>query len=207
MPFKLPDFANSYCHAVMACGGIKSKSQNVLRILRSEPDAILSRYQVNHDPAWLLVMLGGGKDGFHFHVEAMTEFLAKERELNKQNRPIEDVQELLRPTIGRRIEVTVSGIFLMPIDKVPEGSLIQPRFFTKRKGKFRVKTTGMDFEIEGTIIPYLSWMLIEESTVRVDLVTRLTGKIDEDYLDRFFQFLESAFRAYVFGEEPNERGR
>jgi hypothetical protein len=139
-------------------------------------------------------------------MEVMSDLMAQKRGLNRQNRSLEEVQELLCPMIGRRIEVTVSGVFLVPIDEIPEESLIRPVFFSKKQGKFKLKTTGMDFEIDGTSVPYLSWMIVEETVVRVDLMTRLRGKIDEDYLDRFFRLLDSAFRTYVFGETPNEPG-
>jgi hypothetical protein len=198
MAFKFPDFTGTYCHAVAACGSVKSKDKRVLSILKSQIGAVRARYKVGRHHGWLLVMLGGGKDGHHFHMEAMTDFLAKKRGLADENCGVEEVQELLSPMIGRTIHVTVSGMFLVPVADLPEMSLVGPLPTPGEESP--IKTTGSTLEIRESLIPYMSWMLIKDDQARVDLTGHLIGKIDEDYLNDFFVLLRAAFRAYAFGE-------
>jgi hypothetical protein len=202
MAFKLPEFDNPYCRAVTACGRIKSKDKKVLGILRGPLTRLMSGYKTGTEHAWLLTIFGGGEDNQHFHMEVMSRDWAKTEELLPENRPIGEVQELLRPMNGRRIDATVSGVFFVPVAELPEDSPVRP--FTQTKGNIAVKMNGMILEYTGSPVPRLVWTLMKDDLVRIDLETRVVGKIDEDYLDWCFGLLNTAFYAYVFGELPEE---
>jgi hypothetical protein len=197
MEFKLPDFTDTYCHAVAACGSIKSKSQKVLEALQGGPKTVCARYKTSHDHPRILVILGGREDKRHFHMEVMSEFLAKKREFHPRERPIEEVQELIRPMISRQITVLVSGLFVLPIDRLPRDSIVQVT--SKKEGKHTFKTTRVEFEVVQGDVARISWRLAEEGMVRVDLTTFMVGKIEEVYLVEFFRTLNSAFSRYVLG--------
>jgi hypothetical protein len=202
MAFKLPEFDNPYCRAVTACGRVKSKDKKVLGVLRGPFTKLMSGYKTGSEHAWLLTIFGGGEDKQHFHMEVMSDEWAKTEEPVRENRPIDEVQELLRPMNGRKIDATVSGAFLVPVAKLPEDSPVRP--FTRTKGNITVKTKGMILEYAGSPVPRLVWTLMSDGVVRIDLEARVVGKIDEDYLDWCFDLLNTAFYAYVFGELPEE---
>lgn len=149
--------------------------------------------------------MGGGEDKKHFHLEAITDYLAKKRKYNEANISIIELQKIISPMIGRKIAVMTSGLFLLPVKELPKNSIIRPVFFKKKRGDFQIKATGMEFEMDGTAVPNLTWRVIENGkTLRIELLTSLDGEIDEDYLTTLASLTDSAFRAYVLGKSPDD---
>lgn len=205
MPFKLPEFTSDYLHAIVACGSVQTKSKKVLDMLRSEDRTLYSAYDAgNGDRNWLVVILGGGEEGNHFHIESVSQSLAVKRRYASPNVGVDNLQALIRPMLGKRIDVTVAGLFLLPINSLPKDSFIRPLFFQRKRQSLRVRTESMSFEIEGALVPRLTWFQVEHGkTLQVELSTRLLGKIDEDYLTRFASLMNATFSAYVFGTTPH----
>lgn len=148
-----------------------------------------------------MVAVGGSKPKNHLHVEVMSDFLAKKRGLNRENRSIEQIQGFLSPMVGRKADVTITGTFIMPVADLPETSLIQRAYI--EEGQIKIRALGMMLEIENATVPRFSWRTVDGNRLRVDLATHLSGTIDEDYLDLFFGMIESSFRSYVFAESPD----
>lgn len=142
----------------------------------------------------------------HMHMDVVKSELAEPQPGVDEVRSIGDVQSLLRPMIGRTIEVVAHGVFVVPIKKLPKNSLIRPRFFKTTQSKASINTAGMVFDIEGPGAPRLSWTRIDDKDIRIELLSLLRGKIDEEYLVRFFRLLNARFEEFVFGETRNEPG-
>jgi len=206
MPFNLPEFYNEYFQAIVACGSIQTRSKKILDHLEKTKTSFAARYKTRDGKDnWLLAMMGGGEDKKHFHLEAITDYLAKKRKYNEANISIIELQKIISPMIGRKIAVMTSGLFLLPVKELPKNSIIRPVFFKKKRGDFQIKATGMEFEMDGTAVPNLTWRVIENGkTLRIELLTSLDGEIDEDYLTTLASLTDSAFRAYVLGKSPDD---
>jgi hypothetical protein len=123
--------------------------------------AFETTYEINGKKRWALAILGAGqqsnKSGNHFHVEITSRKPQKTSDAEIEAIDSDEFQKLIGRMIGKDISVSVTGHFRLPRSKIPAKSIIRPRFFEAGEEPTSIKTTRMDFEINGLFFPRLIW--------------------------------------------------
>jgi len=184
----------------MACGRVATDDDAILEWL-SLQETLEARYQRSGCTGYVHVMFRGEK-GAHLHIDvASQDFFLKHRP-GRARRPrpthkIAEVREAFDRLAGHDITVGTMGVYFISQNKLPP-------FVQSTIGKtttvrdVSIKTTGGTLSVAGAPIDTIRWWLGEgEDGVRVQLEAERTATLDDGYLEKCLDILDSAFGAFV----------
>jgi len=199
MPITFPDFRDTRCVAVGACGTLDT-NEKAVRTLIDEPkgQVLVASYRISKSTAFIRVLLGGASPG-HVHIDVY------KREAfgavpPKQTHKRKDIEKILDRFMGSKITTSSFGRFLLPIDELPKEGLILSTFFVKKQGDLSITMSGANFLIKGAPIRNIAWQFVKGGPlIRIDIDARIETEIRNDYLIKQIQLLDSGLRLFVLG--------
>jgi hypothetical protein len=204
MPIRFPDFKDTRCMAVTACGSLDTDEKEILDVIeRLEKDVLIAPYRSGTINAYIRVLLGGSSPK-HVHIDVYRKEVFG-NSLPEPTHKRKDIEKLLDGFLGQKISTYAFGRFFLPREELPEGGLIRTTFFETRQGDLGITMTRADFAIRGAPIRGLAWQLVDRGArVRIDVDVMVETTISRDYLIEQFQLIDSGFRLFVMGERPDD---
>lgn len=202
MPFKLPKFRSSKCDALIVCGSLVA-DPNATALKPTSQEGLVATYRDGRADRYLRVIVEPENEQ-HVYVDVSRTISpegAPPTVVNSEQNKVEKYIDQLR---GRSLRARLRGRFLLPEKELPEGSLIRLSRLLVGDSDLGIKMTGAAFEIQGTLRCWLVWRVIGAERLAIDIETHIETKIDDTFLARLFRLANDAFRAYVFGESPND---
>lgn len=204
MPIRFPDFRDTRCMAVGACGSLDTDDNEMLEVIeRLKEDTLIAAYRSGKMNAYIRVLLGGSSPK-HVHIDVYRKEVFRNT-LPEPTHKRKDIQKLLDGFVGQKISTYAFGRFFLPLEELPEGGLIRTTFFETRQDDLGITMTGADFVIRGAPIRGLTWQLVDKGArVWIDVDSRVETTIGRDYLIEQLQLIDSGFRLFVMGERPDD---
>jgi hypothetical protein len=200
MPVKLPDLSATRCVAFLACGTLDTEKHEALEQTEKQAENVLVASYGHGKTAHLVRLVMGGSNPRHVHVDVLRKAMVKDDFL-KATHKRKEIETILNALQNEKIDTKVAGLFIIPLDELPEGSLIRSTFFDKKQGDLSIKATGAKLTIKGAPIQGIEWEFDEDAVMaKIDMRARVETVIDSDYLTRQLGLLESGFKLFVLGE-------
>ena len=199
MSIELPDFKDTQCVWVRACGQVESEGPSLVEILKKE-NTFIASYEAHGKKAFLRVCTGGPTKQ-HLHVDCTLSSCFQEGSLPKENKELSEVIAFISSFLGISASIGVTGVFDVPLEDLPEQGLIRSLSMEKRTGDISIKLTGAQFTIKGAPIENVEWEIPnDKDQVRIAIYGHRSDTIDEEYLMRVFNWIESQYQLFIKGK-------
>jgi hypothetical protein len=200
MPIRFPDFRETRCVAVGACGALDTDEQEVLSAVEELQDEVLiASYRMGNATAYIRVHLGGTTPK-HVHIDVYKRE-AFGNKIPKTTHKRKDIEKILNQFTGKKITTSAFGRFILPVAELPEAGLIRSTFFGTKQGDLSIEVSGANLTIKGAPIRNLTWQFAEKGTsVRIDIHARVEKVINDNYLIDQLHLLDFGFRLFVLGK-------
>jgi hypothetical protein len=202
MSLLLPDFKGRKCVEIDLCGHIAPSESKEIQAPPQIKKHLVARYSGAEQDAYLSLVLpfpAGKKMHVHLRIAAAERFGGAPPEVNSTT---EEIFRLLEPFYGKKIDVELDGNF-----RVTQAELrpsIRSAAVETFSDDVQVRMIGATIAVRGAPIHTISWRLSEKgdrANIVLEARTKLT--LDESYINKGFDLLEAAFRAFVFRESRN----
>lgn len=202
MKIKLPQFKNTQCVLITACGEIETEDHALQGIL-SKKAPVIAAYSSANEKAFLKVGRFGSEEK-HLHIDcAVSSFFRSDR-IPKPSCDLDELLELLAKFDGVKISIMALGVFNVQLEDIPEQGLIRSLLKEMRTGDMSFKLSGANFEFTGTPVEELKWQILPDGKqVRITLNGDISETIDEQYLLRVYDWIESQFTLFVKGKSED----
>jgi hypothetical protein len=201
MGIELPRLEKTACKLLTACGRIQNPAGQLLKVMKRH-HKLVARYRAGGVGAYVRVMLCG-KSGDHLHIDcALEEFFRQGESMKppKATHPKSKVLRLLQEAVGSRIDVLVSGVFLLDLENLPQRGFIRSLMATQGSTGLTMKLTGGNLSITGAPITNIRWSLKQDqSHVLVDLKGRRSVQVEGCYLQESLNWLNEQMVFFVLG--------
>jgi hypothetical protein len=200
MSIKLPDFRNSRCQMLTACGEITgAKEPRVADLLKKK--ALIAVYKAAGDKAFVRV-LGGRTSANHLHIDVAKAGIFRGKD-PKATHKKSDLDRILKQVIGNTIDVGVEGEFLMPLGVLPADGVVRSLSVEKKSGNVALRMTAGTLSVEGAPVQSVEWEIRDGGkNVQISLLAeRKSVVIDDNYLVDLLKWIESMLAVFVLGKE------
>lgn len=204
MPITLPDFKNTHCVSLVACGEIKTTDRALIKWLKKGKRAVAD---LNKSGAKTYIRVSLGEyTGKHFHVDVTKQSHFPKKYIPASRLPIGQIQKKLEQLIGKEVEVDLRGMFELEINDLPESGLIKSLFFQTQLGDVAIKMKGSKLSIRGAPINEITWQILPDGKkIGVIIETEnLKTTVTDNYLISALTTLKNALNVFVLGKVPNE---
>ena len=199
MSIKLPDFKDTQCVWVRACGQVETEDPSLIEILKKE-NAFIASYETHGKKAFLRVYTGGPTQQ-HLHVDCALSTIFPKNRLPKTTNELNDVISIVSNFIGKKISLGVMGVFRISLDELPEHGLIRSLSTEERTGDISIKLVGGDFEITGAPIQHVKWQIEDDTNrVRISINGEKFETINERYLLSVLEWIEIQYNLLIKGK-------
>ncbi len=202
MKIKLPQFKNTQCVLITACGEVETEDHALQDILNKK-SPMIATYSAANERAFL--RLGGyGSEEKHIHIDcAVSSFFRSDR-IPEPSCDLDELLELISKFNGVKISIIASGVFDVQLEELPEQGLIRSLLKEVHTGDMSIKLAGANFEITGAPVEELRWYIRPDGKqVRITLNGDISETIDEHYLLRVYDWIESQFMLFVKGKSED----
>jgi hypothetical protein len=210
MPIALPDFKNPHFFWMTLCAEAPNAGPDLVKWMRGEKDTI-AIYKVDRGDAYLRLMLGGGKNGRHVHLDVFSPELSTKKNKTSPESQSDQLVELtemdksISRLLGEEIEVHLRAGYKAQIEELPETGIIRAFSFDTTVGNVSLKLDGAMFAIKGAPIQGITWNVLHDGDIAVTLeADGLKIILAEDYLLTANKIAEEAFNIFVLGKAINE---
>lgn len=205
MPFIVPDFKETWCMGIAACGDLDTEDDDVLELIeRHAHTTYFASYKIDGGEAVLRLSLGGEGDR-HVHLDAFKRELFPD-EGRRDLRPLEELTDYLDRLNGQEIRGRTYGRTVLAINELPIDGIIVSTLYERQEEEVSIRTSDVRFDINGAPVRSMGWSLTENGKkIIIDIESSLSETIKEDYLSNKLSLIESAFRIFVMGERRHAR--
>ena len=202
MKIQLPKFKNTQCVLITACGEIETEDRALQGIL-SKKAPVIARYSAANESAFLKVG-GFGSEENNLHIDcALSSYFRSDR-IPESSSDLDKLLELISKFNGDKLSIMALGVFDVQLEELPEQGLIRPLLKEVHTGDMSIKLTGADFEITGAPVEELKWhMRPHGNLLRITLNGDISETIDEQYLLRVYDWIETQFMLFVKGKSED----
>lgn len=201
MKIVLPTFDDTFCDFLSVCSMIKTDDKHLSELL-SKAREMLAFYKATPGPALMRVCTGGESEKNHLHIDCVLNSYFPNGLVPKKKHKKSELFDLLQSVSNASYEGGIVGSFLVPIDKLPEGSL------TKEIGKERqmddttLWITGATLRRKGAPFDNIRWSILENSReVRFFITIMQEGTIADNYLSDALSKINKVFRTFILLEQ------
>jgi hypothetical protein len=197
MPLILPDFTNRRCVEISSCGYVIPEERDQIQPPQELKKGLIARYEKSGKLVYLGLVKPFPGEKMHLHLSLATieRFGDTPPELNSE---ANTVLETVNAFLGKRIDVYLRGLFLVPRAALPP--FIRSPTATTIADDVQVRMTAATLAVRGAPIHSISWELRGRMPAEIILEARTQLTFDESYLDQGLDLLESAFRAFIVRE-------
>jgi hypothetical protein len=200
MPIALPDFKNTHCVSLTACGEIKTTDRALIKWLKKDKRAVAD---LNKSGAKTYVRVSlGDYTGKHFHVDVTKQNHFPKNAIPASSLTIDQIQTKFEHLIGKEVVVDLKGRFEIKISELSESGIIKSLLFQTQLGDVAIKLKGAKLSIKGAPVNEITWQtLTDGKTIGVIIETEnLTTTVTESYLTSALAMLENALKVFVLGK-------
>lgn len=203
MLIKLPDFKDTQCVWVRACGQIETEDPYLIEIL-GKKNTYIASYEAHGKKAFLRV-LTGRLTKQHLHIDCALSTIFNKNHQPKTTNEVDDVISIVSNFIGKKISIGVMGTFELSLNELPEYGLLRSLSTEERTGDISIKLVGGDFEITGAPIQHVKWQIEDDvNRVKISIDGEKSETIDERYLLNIFEWIEIQYNLFVKGQTKND---
>lgn len=198
MPIEIPNLSLGRSNRLIACGSIQTDREDLRDFLEKGTHLITSTVKkgVKH---YLLLMVGG-KNNSHFHVEVALASHFSSGFLPKTNAKISEFQLVADRFLGSTINLSLTCAFPLQLKDLPENGPIRLLSINSQVAGTKVQLVEGTLAVTGSLIEEISWSLEKGSDqVTVSLETSTSCEIERDYLNDGLSLLETYCAALVLG--------
>jgi hypothetical protein len=201
MPLILPDFKDRKCIEIGYCGHSAAESPEAGPPFPALKPALLATYDTPSGPAYIYVRRtepqgDPSEEKKHLHIDLAT--ASRFRSPPKTNADLKQVEELLAPYYGRKLDVYLKGYFSVQKTDLPP--FIRRGFAASIADSVQVRMVAATLDVRGAPIDTISWRLRGSSPAEIILEAHTQLEFDESYFNKGLHLLESSFRAFIVKE-------
>lgn len=196
MALVIPPFRIGACVQLNVCAELvkADASKEVLEWLEAQP-FMLAHHRIG-DKAGFVVLILGGSDANHVHVDLVTEDACKDREIPDATCKLSVIKKAWEHLSGKSVKARIVGRYLIDVTESP--FFIRAVTFQVTKGNVKLKVTGGKVSVEGAPISKIEWSKDEEDNlVTVGLSAHKTLIVGDSYLQDSIGIVDSAFESLI----------
>lgn len=203
MVIELPKFENSSCLMLTACGELRTRDLRNKGSLRSK-DPKVARYKTKSGTAFVRAWLAG-KPVRYLHVDCALRKFFPEDKIPKTTHKKADVLKIIDSVIGSEIDMSITGCFEVPINKLPERSIIRSLSVEQKAGDMSIRLTGGIYALTGAPVKEVHWRELKERkrTIDIRIKGENTSMVSESYLNEMWDWINDQFSLFVLGKTKN----
>ncbi|MBI4659487.1 MAG: hypothetical protein HY735_11660 [Verrucomicrobia bacterium] len=200
MTFALPEIEKAGCQSFTACGRVVTRDKSLRKFFSQKQPLIAA---VKHGRFRRFVRLCFNEGG-HLHFDIATPAFFRGPWKPKLTRTWTQIQVSLSPFVGQKIDLRGVGVFLLPLDRLPESSLLRTLSVESKTPRASMKLTGGTLSVTGAPIQRITWSLESEGKrVEVRLRSTVEVTVSGTYLVELFELLKESLQIFVLSDEKN----
>jgi hypothetical protein len=202
MPFKIPKLVDSHCLFLAICARIKECKGGLKEQLAKEREWTAARGERKAKTLFHLATGMPNKD--HLHLDfALPRYFGRNR-APKVNRQLSDVTEAMALFSGCTADASVKATFQVSLDQLPESGLLRTVMRREGIGTISFRLTQGTLSITGAPTSTLSWRVLpDDKSVRTTIEASRLEKVDDEYAQRFLDWITDQHRLFVMGKAEN----
>ncbi len=199
MSIELPDFKDTQCVWVRACGQVETEDPSLVEILEKE-NTFIASYEAHGKKAFLRVYTGGPTKQ-HLHIDCALSTIFRKDRLPETTNELDEIISIVSNFIGKKISIGVMGVFKLSLDELPEHGLIRSLSTEERTVDISIKLVGGNFEITGAPIQHVEWQIEDDTNrVRISIGGEKSETINERYLLNVLEWIEIQYNLFIKGK-------
>jgi hypothetical protein len=205
MSIILPDFKDRKCLDASVCGFMSIAEYPQKDKLPTVEKSLVAEYEKSGRKVFMRLVLpfpGDDDNEMHVHVDLSAGERWKKKP-PKVNSTTDDILAKLAPLIGKKMNVTLRGRFRVALAELP--SFIRVMLGESNVNNVKVRMSEGTLTVRGAPIHEIGWVILDEDAgANISLVARTEMNLEESYLVKELDLLESAFKAFIVGENSND---
>ncbi len=199
---KLPRLFETSCRHLLACGVLDDDETDAIKWVGKNSYHECAKVKVGGKNTYIRFILGGAPFEGHCHLEVATKEYFGSGNTPPQTKKWKEIQDKLAQLLDKQITFRVSGLYTIPIEKLPTIIKTTRNFDVVQDG-VSIKMTDGRLRVTGAPINSISWALPDNEIALITLEAGIETQLNEDFLVLMFGLLQDGFQSFIESGVPH----